>query len=89
LRAQPLYDALPAKAAVEKQIGSDATQAHLDLAHAYGEMGLMADAIREAATALGEGARLTLASQALNWLFSPKRAHPDALPTIARILRGE
>ena len=62
---------------------------HLDLAQAYGEMGLMGDAVREAATALGERAPATIASQALNWLFSPGRAEPDALRSIARALRSE
>jgi hypothetical protein len=61
---------------------------HLDLARAYGEMGLMDDAIREAATALGERAPAAIASQAMNWMFSPPRAEPDALRIIARALRG-
>jgi hypothetical protein len=77
------------KAGVEKQISTDDASTHLDLAQAYGEMGLMADALRAAATALGERAPLTVASRALNCIFSPGRAEPDALPTIARALRSE
>jgi hypothetical protein len=77
------------KAGMEKHISVDDASTHLDLAQAYGEMGLMADALRTATTALGERAPLTIASRALNWIFSPGRAAPDALPTIARILRSE
>ena len=76
------------KAGIEN-IGDADDVTHLDLAQAYGEMGLMPDAIREAATALREGAPLTIASRALNWIFSPGRAEPDALGTVARILQSE
>ena len=78
----------PQSADVEKQLGTDAL-AHLDLAQAYGDMGLMDDALRTAAVALEERATLPIASRALNWMFSPGRAEPDALPTVARILRSE
>jgi len=77
------------KAGVEKQISADDAQTHLDLAVAYGEMGLIADAVREAATALGERASPTIATRAVNWLFAPGRAHPEALRTISRTLRSE
>jgi hypothetical protein len=80
--------ATPQPADVGKHLGTDAL-AHLDLAQAYGEMGLMEDALRTAATALEKRAPLPIASQALNWMFSPGRAEPDALPTVARILRSE
>ncbi len=77
------------KLGVEKHIGAEDALTHLDLGRAYGEMGLMADAIREVATALGERAPRTIASEALNWILSPERAHPDALRTIASMLRDE
>jgi hypothetical protein len=77
------------RAGVEKHIRSEDAQTHLDLAVAYGEMGLMADAVREAAIALGERAPIRIADQTLNWILSPERAHVDALPIIAKILRGE
>jgi hypothetical protein len=77
------------KAGVEKHISDADAVTHLDLAHAYGEMGLMGDAIREGATALREGAPLPVASRALNWIFSPGRARSDALGAVARILQSE
>ena len=77
------------KAGVAKEIRFDDAVAHFDLALAYGGMGLMLDAIREAATALGERAPLALASRAVNWIFASERAHPDALETIARGLRRD
>jgi hypothetical protein len=77
------------KAGVEKNISADDALAHFDLAQAYDEMGLMGDAIREAATALGERAPPAVAGRALNWLFLPGRAEPDALRAIARTLQSE
>ena len=41
------------RARVESMVTADDAQAHFDLALAYGEMGLMGDAVGEAATALG------------------------------------
>ena len=76
------------KAGVAKQISADDAQTHLDLAVAYGEMGLRADAIREAAIALGERAPVPIANRAMKWLFAPGRASPDALPTLVASLRG-
>ena len=49
------------KAGVAKQISADDAQTHFNLAVAYGEMGLLADAVREAAIALGEAASLPVA----------------------------
>jgi hypothetical protein len=77
------------KTGLEKHIRVEDASVHLDLAQAYGEMGLMGDAIREAATALGERAPATIASQAMNWIFSRQRAEPDALRIIASGLRNE
>jgi hypothetical protein len=54
------------KVGIEKHIGDANDVVHFDLAAANGEMGLMADAIREAATPLREGAPLTVAGRALN-----------------------
>jgi hypothetical protein len=75
------------KEGLARHLSTDDAQSHFDLAVAYGEMGLMADAIREAVIAFGEGAPLPIASRALNWLFAPGRAHPDALRTIVASLR--
>jgi hypothetical protein len=74
---------------IEKKIGDADAVTHLNLAQAYGQMGLMADAIRQAAITLGEGTPLAVASRALNWIFSPDLARPDAMGTIARMLQGE
>jgi hypothetical protein len=75
------------KRGAEKQASADDAQAHLDLAGAYGEMGLMTDAVREGSVALGAGASLAISSRALNWLFARGRAHPDALPAVVADLR--
>jgi hypothetical protein len=74
------------KTGVQQQIGDNA-QAHFDLAVAYDEMGLVADAVREAATALGAKAPLAFKTRVLSWLFARERARPDALAAITTMLR--
>jgi hypothetical protein len=61
---------------------TDDARAHLDLARAYGEMGLTFDAIRSAGSALHESAPLSIARLALEWLFARNRAEPGALETL-------
>ena len=66
-------------ARVANLVAANDARTHLDLAIAYGEMGLSFDAIRSAANALHERAPLSVASRALDWLFGPARARPGTL----------
>jgi hypothetical protein len=72
------------EASVMQEIGDDAV-VHFDLAVAYDQAGLVADAVREAARALGGKAPLAFTARVLSWLFARNRARPDAWPTIARM----
>ena len=58
-------------------------QPHCDLAIAYAETGLDADAIREGAVALGENVPRHVAQRFFAWLFDPPRARPGALRAVA------
>jgi hypothetical protein len=71
---------------VEMAIRPDDAQAHLDLAHAYDEMGLAEDAFHEYGTALSaRGAKDAVLVRALDSFLA--RAHPDVLAVLAAALR--
>ena len=75
------------KAGVDQTIGPDDTLAHCDLATAYFEMGLVADALREATYALPLDVEHQLAERMFNRMFDTERARPDALSVVAAVLR--
>jgi hypothetical protein len=75
------------KRGVEKAISVDDAQTRLDLAIAYAEMGLMHDAVREAAHAFSERAPDTVARHAAEWLFAPRRCARGTLTSLLASLR--
>ncbi len=66
LEAGPLLSEF--KKGLEQVLTVEDAGAHLDLGCAYGEMGLMADAAREVAIALGPRAPTAVAARAAEWL---------------------
>jgi hypothetical protein len=72
-------------------VGFDAEKvfrAHADLALAYSDMGLLSDALREAAIALHETAPRAIVHRVLAWMFDPVRARPDALAALRAAMMG-
>jgi hypothetical protein len=74
------------KEGIASEIPAGNAQAHADLAMAYAEMGLMADAFREAAIALRETAPRPVVRRVLGWLFDPAHARPDALAVLRAMM---
>jgi hypothetical protein len=75
------------KEGVAKHIADDDFSAHFELARAYAEMGLVPDALREAAIAIQERAPHATAMRALNWVLDPARAKPEAFALLVSALR--
>ena len=75
------------KRGVEREIAADDAHTRLELAIAYDAMGLMNDAIREAAIAFDERAPEAIARRALDWLFAPERCTKGTLASLLITLR--
>lgn len=78
----PVWRAHPAARACT---GAADAEVHADLALAYLEMGLLSDALTEAAEVLGRGAT-PAATVAVDVLFNERLAHPNALEGLRRLL---
>jgi len=75
------------KEGVAAEIAADDTRAHADLALAYAEMGLSADALREASLVLGRAADVDATETALRAVLSPSLVKPSGLRELKRRLR--
>lgn len=75
------------KRGVEKAIGSDNGEAHLNLAQAYAEMGLYEDARREAGTAILAGAVRSFVQPALRILLTEPLLSSDGRQRLRELLR--
>jgi hypothetical protein len=75
------------KRGVDREVAPDDAHTRLELAMAYDAMGLMHDAVREAAIAFGESAPEAIARQALGWLFAPERCTKGTLGSLLATLR--
>lgn len=71
---------------VRKQIAVEDVDSHLALATAYREMGLVADAVREAATAFEHASDHARKNDALSIVLDPRLLQPDALGYLRRWL---
>jgi hypothetical protein len=74
------------KEGIAREIPAGDAQSHADLAMAYGEMGLMADAFREAAIALRETAPRPIVCRVLAWMFDPAHARPEAVAVLRAMM---
>lgn len=76
------------KERVAATLSPDDARAHYDLACAYAEMGLSADAVHEATFSLGDTVAFDRAQKVLDWMFDERHTRPDTFTRIVSALRA-